>query len=107
MSVHRSILSIGSSCLDNIYKVSSVSVGQTFVSGIGLTAVANVIATVSNNNIVGVGFTKIYGTYSWGRIVTQPRNSNNEFVVYNTGISGLSSAPIIKRINSLKSKNYS
>jgi hypothetical protein len=102
-----STLSIGSSFIDNIYRVTSVSIGQTFVSGIGLTAVAKVTTTVTDNNIVGIGFTKIYGTYSWGRIVTQPRITNNEFVVYNTGISGLSSAPIIKRINSLKSKNYS
>lgn len=101
-----SLLSIGSSCIDNVYNVTNVSIGQSFVTGIGTTFVARVTTQVSNNSIVGLGFTQIYGTYSWGRIVTKPRTSNTSFTVYNNGISGINSSPLIKRVNPLKNKNY-
>jgi hypothetical protein len=101
-----SVISIGSSYLDNVYKVSSVSVGQTSVAGIGATHVVYVTTNVSNNSFVGMGVTRIYGTYSWGRVVTKPRSKAKEFVAYNNGLPGISTSAVLKRNNPLKSSNY-
>jgi hypothetical protein len=99
------LISIGTSYLDNVYRVASVSAASTFVSGIGITAIVRVTTSVDNNNIIGLGSTSFYGTYSWGRI-TIPNGITNQFTVYNNGISGINTSPIVKRINPLKSKNY-
>lgn len=102
----NSVLSIGSSFIDNVYRVADVSIGQTTVSGIGTTTVARVTVSVTNNNISGLGYTSFYGTYSWGRITTSPRTGKAEFSVYNNGIAGVNTSPILKRINPLKYQNY-
>lgn len=101
-----SIVSIGSSFIDSVYKVSSVSIGQTFVAGIGTTSVSSVTVLVTNNNLPGIGYTSYYGTYSWGRIVVDARTSTNSFNVYNNGIPGVNTSPIVKRVNPLRFKGY-
>ena len=101
-----SIISIGSSFIDNVYRVARVSIAQTFVAGIGTTTVSRVTVSLTNNSISGIGFTNIYGTYSWGRITVAQRSTSNAFTVYNNGITGISTSPIVKRVNPLKFKNY-
>jgi hypothetical protein len=101
-----SIISIGSSFIDNVYRVAAVSIAQTFVAGIGTTTVSRVTVSITNNSISGIGFTNIYGTYSWGRITIPSRTTSNGFTVYNNGITGISTSPIMKRVNPLKYKNY-
>jgi hypothetical protein len=101
-----SIISIGSSFIDNVYRVADVSITQTFVTGVGTTSVSKVTVSITNNGITGIGFTGIYGTYSWGKITVLQRASSNEFTVYNNGLSGISTSPILKRVNPLKYKNY-
>jgi hypothetical protein len=101
-----SVVSIGSSFIDNVYRVAAVSISQTFVVGIGTTTVSRVTVSVANNGISGIGSTNIYGTYSWGRITVPQRASSNAFTVYNNGITGISTSPIVKRINPLRYKNY-
>jgi hypothetical protein len=100
-----SLISTGTTYLDNVYRVSSVSIASTVVSGIGTTSIARVITSVENNNI-GIAATNFYGTYSWGRITIPDGVSSDKFTVYTNGISGINTSPIIKRINPLKYKNY-
>jgi hypothetical protein len=99
------LISTGTTYLDNVYKVLSVSIASTVVSGIGTTSIARVITPVQNNNI-GIALTNFYGTYSWGKITIPDGVSSDKFTVYNNGISGINTSPIIKRINPLKYKNY-
>jgi hypothetical protein len=49
-----------------------------------------------------------FGMYSWGRIaVTGSRTSSKSFTWYNqNGVSGISSSPIVRRINPLKYRDY-
>lgn len=102
-----SVISTGSSYINNVYRVANVSIGQSFVAGIGTTTVSQVtVSVISNNNVTGIGYTRIYGTYSWGRITISARKTTNEFAVYQNGLSGISTSPIVKRINPLKSKSY-
>lgn len=102
-----SIVGIGSTFLDNIYEVSSVSIGQTHVVGMGLTYVAKVTVSVQNyNNLTGLGFSSYYGEYSWGRISTPIRKNAKEFISYKNGLLGISTSPIVERYNPLKYLNY-
>ena len=100
------VVGIGTSFLDNVYEVASVSIGQTMGIGIGLTYVAQVTVSVQDyNGLTGLGHSEFFGEYSWGRIQTSPRGSARVFTSYagdSTGLSGISSSPIIERLNPLR-----
>ena len=101
------IVGIGSTFLDNVYQVSSVSIGQTSVPGVGFTYVTKVTVSVSNyNGLTGMGFSGFYGEYSWGRISQLTRPNPQSFDIYNNGISGINTSPIVQRYNPLKYENY-
>jgi hypothetical protein len=103
----RSIVGVGSTFLDNIYQVSSVSIGQTAVPGIGVTYVAKVTVSLSSyNGLTGLGFSGFYGEYSWGRISGLSRRSPQAFNIYNNGILGINTSPTVQRYNPLKYQNY-
>jgi len=102
-----SIIGIGTSFIDNVYQVAAVSIGQTNVTGVGLTYVAKVTVSVSDyNGLTGLGFSSFYGEYSWGRIYNMTRDDAKSFVYYNNGVSGISSSPIVQRYNPLKYEDY-
>jgi hypothetical protein len=102
-----SIVSIGSSFLDNIYEVTAVSIAQTSVIGFGVTYVAKVTVSVRNyNGLVGTGYSNFFGEYSWGRISTPTRVNGKSFNAYNNGILGISTSPIVERFNPLRYLNY-
>ncbi|MGA1046374.1 MAG: hypothetical protein ACO3UU_00005 [Minisyncoccia bacterium] len=100
------VVGVGTTFIDNIYQVSSVSIAQTSVVGVGITYVARVTVSVSNyNGLSGIGFSGFYGEYSWGTILIPSRKNPKEFTSYaNTG--GISTSPIIQRFNKLKYLNY-
>jgi hypothetical protein len=103
----RSIVGVGSTFLDNIYQVSSVSIGQTAVPGIGVTYVAKVTVSLSSyNGLTGLGFSGFYGEYSWGRISGLSRRNPQTFNIYNNGILGINTSPTVQRYNPLKYQNY-
>ncbi len=106
---NSSIVGVGTSYLDNIYKVASVSIAQTSVPGIGLTSVSRVIVSALNyNGLTGTGFSNFYGEFTWGKINTTTRKFPKTFEAYTSrGITGLSTAPIVQRINPLKYVGYS
>lgn len=102
-----SIVGVGTSFLDNIYQVSSVSIAKTDVVGFGSTYAARVTVSVDNyNGLTGIGYSRFFGEYSWGRIYTPSRPDPKDFSSYNTGISGVSSSPLVIRKNPLKYFNY-
>jgi hypothetical protein len=103
-----SIVGVGTSYLDNVYKVSSVSIAQTHAVGFGLTYVAKVTVSISNyNNLSGLGFSSFYGEYSWGKLVLDTRTKLNEYNAYTSnGVTGIKTGSIVTRKNSLKYQNY-
>ena len=106
LNLSGGIVGVGTTFIDNIYQVASVSIAQTAVPGVGLTNVTKVTVSVSNyNNLTGLGFSDFYGEYSWGRILASTRPNPNEFITY-ANISGISSSPVIQRYNRLKYSNY-
>lgn len=104
-----SIVGVGTTCLDNVYKVASVSIAQTSVPGVGLTNVSRVTVKVSNyNGLIGMGYSNFYGQFSWGKINAPTRKKPLSFNSYNiNGISGLSTGAVIQRINPLRYVGYS
>ena len=107
LNADGSIVGVGSTFLDNIYQVSAVSIGQTAVPGVGVTYVAKVTVSLSSyNGLTGIGFSGFYGEYSWGRISGLIRKNPQLFNVYNNGILGISTSPVVQRYNPLKYQNY-
>lgn len=104
-----SVVGVGTTCLDNVYKVASVSIAQTSVPGIGVTNVSRVIVSILNyNGLSGTGYSGFYGEFSWGKINAPTRKKPNSFVSYNNnGVSGILTSPIIQRINPLRYVGYS
>jgi hypothetical protein len=101
------IIGVGTQFMDNVYQVSSVSIAQTSISGIGLTYVAKVtVSTSGYNGLSGYGSSTFYGEYSWGRLSDFTRKNPQEFNYYNNGLIGISTSPTIQRYNQLKYQNY-
>jgi hypothetical protein len=106
-SSNTGTVGIGTSFIDNIYKVAQVSIAQTSVPGIALTFVTRVVVSVaSTNEITGFGYSSFYGEYSWGRITGGVRNNPKSFTAYNNGLVGISTSPVVQRYNPLKYQNY-
>ena len=102
-----SVVGVGTSFLDNVYEVSSVSIAQTNTVGFGVTYVAKVTVSVNGyNGLTGIGYSSFFGEYSWGRISTPIRSRPKNFEFYNNGLLGISTSPIVERHNPLKYLNY-
>ena len=104
-----STLGIGTQCLDNVYEVASVSVGQTSLPGIGLTTIVNVTVSVSDNRniLTGISHTSYFGDYSWGRILLSERVNSRSFNAYtNNGVIGIKTSSYVSRVIALKYNNY-
>ena len=90
------ILGIGSTFIDNVYRAD-----QVINDG-----VAGIVTVYSNvQSISGIGSTTFtgIGEYSWGKLYNfNTRTSPEEFKLSNTGLTGVSTAPVITRINALK-----
>ena len=102
------IIGIGTTGLDNIYRVASVSLAQTAVPGLGVTYVARVTVSVSGyNGLSGLGHSSLFAEYSWGKITLKTRTKDNEYNSYTrSGFSGISTGTMIMRTNPLKYYNY-
>ena len=104
------VVGIGTSFLDNVYEVAQVSIAQTMGIGIGLTYVAQVTVSVQDyNGLTGLGYSEFFGEYSWGRIATQPRGKARTFTSYagnGDGLVGITTSPIVERVNPLRYLNY-
>ena len=107
----NSVVGVGTTFLDNIYRVASVGIATTGAIGLGVTVVTRVTVSVSNYNgltIPGLGYSSFYGEYSWGRLLLTDRNKLQSYNAITTnGVTGIKTGPIIKRNKSLKYQNYS
>jgi len=111
------ILGISTSYLDGVYEPVEVSAISRVIGGIG-TAVVRVRAKVANppvgfdfdanfNGTTGMTTSNYQGSYSWGRISVQNRQSNIGYSAYNMqGIGGISTSPNILRSEPLRFVNY-
>jgi hypothetical protein len=127
-----SLIGIGTSCFDNIYQVFEKSSLEKNIPGIGVTYVTRIKTKVQDLSTVefpqiasfdadDVTFdstlftyddrgldTRIYGEFSWGRVSVPKRKNPLEFLAYTTdGVVGLSTNPVLSRLNPLRFKNYS
>lgn len=102
-----SILGIGTTYIDNVYQASDVKIISGDVVGVGSTnQIVRVIASIeSYNNLSGIGNSQYFGMFSWGRIYDFDRSSSpKEFSLsIDNGISGLSTAPLVVRVNPMRS----
>jgi hypothetical protein len=105
---NRAIIGIGTTFLDNIYRVASVSIAQTSCPGLGVTYVAKVTVSVANyNSLTGLGSSSFYGNYSWGKIDLSSRSKEISYNSYNqSGYVGISTGTIVRRTKPLKYINY-
>ena len=101
-----SIIGIGTTAIDNIYQVVSVSTGTTDVYGVGSATVKKVAVSVADySGLSGIGYSSYFGDYSWG-VINVLRTSNEFLVNANYGVVGLNSTPVVRRYNPLRSQNY-
>ena len=103
-----SVIGIGTTFIDNVYQVSTVSIGQTSVVGFGTIYVARVTALVkSHSGLIGISTSNFFGEYSWGKISLRSRSKQISYNAYTqNGLSGLSTGTMVKRTNPLKFSNF-
>ena len=104
----NTVVGVGTSFLDNVYRVASVSIAQTSTPGFGVTSVARVTVSVSNyNGLSGIGYSNFYGEFSWGRISLGSRQKLYSYEAYTTnGVVGIKTGTVVKRKSPLKYLNY-
>ena len=101
-----SIIGIGTTGIDNIYQVISVSFASTDVYGEGNATAAQVTVSISSyDGLTGFGYSNYYGDYSWG-VIEVPRTKNAYTVNSNYGVVGLNTTPLVRRYNYLRYQNY-
>ena len=106
LNSNGSVISAGTEYLDNVYEAIYVSTTQSSVPGVGVTDVVRVTVSISDYNNLDLSSTdRIIGKYSWGRIEAS-RNSSNFYEIYNNGLSGINTSPIVRRVNPLENSNY-
>lgn len=104
LNLSGSGIGIGTSFLDNVYQVASVSIAQTSVIGVGITYVARVTTNVSGyNGLSGIGISNFFGEYSWGKITLSGRQKSNTYNAYPVGIT---TSSLVGRSVPLKRSNY-
>jgi len=108
LNASNQIVGIGTSGLDNVYVVRSVSIASSSVPSGGQSTVVKVVSSVSSyNNLTGLGFSNFYGEYSWGKITLAKTTSTNVYNAYRSnGITGLTTGGIVIRSEPLRYSGY-
>ena len=98
---------IGTSFLDNIYKVHSAKNVTGDAYGIGSTVGINttlrrVTVSVSSTEGIGIG-SGFFGRFSWGRLHDFVKEDTSEFTaITDDGVTGIKTGPVIIRTRDLK-----
>ena len=101
-AVGTSPVGIGTSFLDNIYRVHSAKTIQGPAFGIGATTLRRVTVSVSSTEGIGIG-SGFFGKFSWGRLHDFNKKGVSPFtVINNDGITGIKTGPVIIRTKDLK-----
>ena len=103
-----SIVGIGTTFIDNVYRVAAVSGVTTDAVGFGQTGLTRVIVSIANTaGLVGLANSTYYGDYSFGRIVMSERNVSRAYTVNTSnGVTGIETGVILTRKASLKVGSY-
>ena len=102
-AVGTSPVGIGTSFLDNIYKVHSAKTIQGPAFGIGTTTLKRVTVSVSSTEGIDIGSGGFFGKFSWGRLHDFAKKDNSSFtVINNDGVTGIKTGPVIIRTRDLK-----
>tara|TARA_B100001564_G_scaffold131817_1_gene110423 strand:- start:44 stop:1024 length:981 start_codon:yes stop_codon:yes gene_type:complete len=109
-AIGTSPVGVGTSFIDNIYKVHSAKTIQGPVLGIGATTLRRVTVSVSSIEglTVPVGVTTVinplyYGKFSWGRLHDFIKEGTGAFTaITDDGITGIKTGPVIIRTRDLK-----
>ncbi len=101
-AIGTSPVGIGTSFLDNIYRVHSAKTIQGPAFGIGATTLRRVTVSVSSTEGIGIG-SGFFGKFSWGRLHDFNKKGVSPFtVINNDGITGIKTGPVIIRTRDLK-----
>ena len=101
-AVGTSPVGVGTSFLDNIYKVHSAKTIQGPAFGIGSTTLRRVTVSVSSTEGIGIG-SGSFGKFSWGRLHDFVTSSNSSFTaITDDGVTGIKTGPVIIRTRDLK-----
>ena len=106
-AIGTSPVGIGTSFIDNIYKVHSAKNVTGDAYGIGSTvgintALRRVTVSVSSTEGIGIG-SGFYGRFSWGRLHDFVKEGTSSFTAINDdGITGIKTGPVIIRTRDLK-----
>ena len=94
---------IGTSFIDNIYKVMSVENVTGSAIGVGETTLRRVTVSVSSTIGVSLGSSERFGQYSWGRLHDFVRSDTKAFTaITDDGVTGIITGPVIVRTRDLK-----
>jgi len=110
-AIGTSSVGIGTSFIDNIYKVHSAKNITGDAYGIGSTVGINttlrrVTVSVSSTEGIGIG-SGFFGRFSWGRLHDFVKDGTSSFVAINDdGVTGIKTGPVIIRTRDLK-ESYS
>ena len=103
-----SIVGIGTTFIDNVYRVAAVSGVTTNAIGFGQTALTRVIVSMGTT----AGLDQLpdghyYGDYSFGKIIMSDRNVSRAYTVNTSnGITGIETGVLLTRKASLKVGSY-
>ena len=87
-----SIVGIGTSFIDNIYRVDNI------ITDNGTTTVCSNVSDLNGITSTTMSDDDYYGTYSWGSITGTRASNPSSFSSYNNnGVVGLTTSPIVKR----------
>jgi len=106
-AIGTSPVGIGTSFIDNIYKVHSAKNVTGDAYGIGSTvgintALRRVTVSVSSTEGIGIG-SGFYGRFSWGRLHDFVKEGTSSFTAINDdGVTGIKTGPVIIRTRDLK-----
>ena len=124
------IVGVGTTSLDNVYKALKAETVKEFVYGVGDVFIRKITVGVTTYNGYVFGetdtfdsmvqtfdsttttfdnfvFRNYYGVYSWGRIDCDARTATQEFPFYNqNGVTGISTSAYVRRYVPLKYRDY-
>ena len=101
-AIGTSPVGIGTSFLDNIYRVHSAKTIQGPALGIGATALRRVTVSVSSTEGIGIG-SGTFGKFSWGRLHDFVKDRTSSLTaITNDGVTGIITGPVIIRTRDLK-----
>jgi hypothetical protein len=102
-----STVGIGTTSVDNVYKVISSQRRDQNVGGIGVTAIQRITVNVDKPGTFGFESQSEMGNYSWGKIQFGGRTEPLTFNFYgNDGVSGISTGGLVSRFEPLKYRDY-